>query len=167
MAGMAHSVTFVYGPQEAVGHLAHPDTTAVLVLRDSHHPWHEPSFAAWHRVVFMDMPCNARERWLVRIGAMIGWDAHRLEQWADHKLLQMWRGNAFPFRPFLREHAESIDQWIRECLKNPRITTISIHCVYGKNRSRAVWAVWTGRELQGNEDVYRELLKTKHANDSS
>ena len=34
MAGMAHSVTFVYGPQEAVGHLAHPDTTAVLVLRD-------------------------------------------------------------------------------------------------------------------------------------
>ena len=137
--GHARATHFQSGPQEAVGTLLRPHATAVLVLRDGYHVWENPGFARWLQVTFMDMPCNARERLVCRVGALFGWDARRLERWADLKWVQIWRGDAFPFRPFLPEHARLIDAWIRECLADPSIDTISIHCVYGKNRSRAVW----------------------------
>ena len=139
LAMPARATHFQYGPQEAVGTLLRPHATAVLVLRDGYHVWENPGFARWLQVTFMDMPCNARERLVCRVGALFGWDARRLERWADLKWVQIWRGDAFPFRPFLPEHARLIDAWIRECLADPSIDTISIHCVYGKNRSRAVW----------------------------
>ena len=107
------------------------------------------------------MPCNACERMICRIGTLFEWSAQRLEQWADNRLVQIWRGNTFPFRPFLPEHAVIIYAWMQKCLANPGIEIISIHCVYGKNRSRAVWAVWSNMECQGNEDVYLGISQVK------
>lgn len=156
-----HPIRFQYGPQEAVAWLDNPQSTAVLVLRDGYHTWSNPGFARWQQATFMDMPCNARERLVCRLGALFGLKAQPLERWADMKWVQIWRGNAFPFRPFLPEHARLIDAWIKECLQDPGIDTISIHCVYGKNRSRAVWAIYSGLDEQGNEDVYRGLSKAK------
>ena len=151
-------IQLLYGPHEAVGHLARPERTAVLVLSDGYQTWSNPSFAQWQQVVFMDMPCNGRERILRAVGEAMGWNAKMLERWADHYWIQVWRGNMFPFR---KEHARAIDAWMRQCLEDPNIDTISIHCVYGKNRSRAVWAVWSNLSCQGNEDVYRGLAQVK------
>lgn len=155
------TVHFQYGPQEAIHLISRPCSTAVLVLRDSYHVWDNPGFSRWLQLTFMDMPCNARERLICHVGVLFGLDARRLERWAEHKLVQIWRGNGYPFRPFLVEHAHAINTWIEACLVDPDIDTISIHCVYGKNRSRAVWAVWSGFMEQGNEDVYRGLTKAK------
>jgi hypothetical protein len=152
-----------YGPQEAVGYLDNPAVTAVLVIRDNYQLWENPGFSIWKQVTFMDMPCNTRERLICRIGALFGWNAKRLERWADNRLVQIWRENAFPFRPFLPEHARFIDAWMRKCLDAPGIKVISIHCVYGKNRSRAVWAALSGLEEQGNADVYRGLIALTQA----
>ena len=153
--------TFRYGPQEDVADLERPEAIAVLVICDTYQPWSNPGFANWLQITFMDMPCNARERAICRIAAWFSWDAQRLERWAENTLVQIWRGNTFPLRPFLPGHAATIHAWMSKCLNDSSIDTISIHCVYGKNRSRAVWAAWSGLEEQGNEDVYRGLIQAK------